>query len=114
MALHKLPGGSSTPAGVLASTLIGRPHRTGTALTARSCTPALAGALVEVYWEAPSAEAQPPTGWYSARVLEMAHVVKKQGTAWLQDEQSQSVEMLNIKQLTVRWLSAYPAAPMDG
>ncbi len=70
-------------------------------LRVKDATPALVGALLEVFWEAPPG-AEPPTGWYSAVVHEMSDVGRKRGATCLFYEQSQSVETLSAKQVAVR------------
>jgi hypothetical protein len=79
----------------------GRDHRVGTVLSMRDCVPSMRDSLVEVYWEQPVEGSGPPTGWYTAVVQEMAHVLKKQGTTRLFYEQTQSVELLDVEQMTV-------------
>jgi len=79
----------------------GRDHRVGTVLNMRDCVPSMRDSVVEVYWEQPLEGSGPPTGWYTAVVQEMAHVLKKQGTTRLFYEQTQSVELLDVEQMTV-------------
>jgi hypothetical protein len=79
----------------------GRDHRVGTVLNMRDCVPSMRDSVVEVYWEQPVEGSGPPTGWYTAVVQEMAHVLKKQGTTRLFYEQTQSVELLDVELMTV-------------
>ena len=57
-------------------------------------SPAMAGAVLEVYWEAPPG-AQPPTGWYTAVVQKMS----LRGTTQLFYERSQAIETLDGREL---------------
>jgi hypothetical protein len=81
-------------------------------LQAHEAQPWMAGALVEVYWEAPD-EAQPPTGWYTARVQKMS----QRGATQLHYEQSQAVEVLesrDLQSLIKRGLIAILQPPPGG
>jgi hypothetical protein len=66
-------------------------------LQASEAQPWMAGALVEVFWEAPDSS-QPPTGWYTARVQKMS----QRGASQLHYEQSNAIETLDAKDLMVR------------
>jgi hypothetical protein len=69
-------------------------------LQASEAQPWMAGALVEVFWEAPDSS-QPPTGWYTARVQKMS----QRGASQLHYEQSNAIETLDAKDLMVRTAS---------
>ena len=59
--------------------------------------PWMAGAVVEVFWEAPPGSS-PPTGWYTATVQAMS----QRGKTQLLYEQSNAVETLDARDLQAR------------